>query len=537
MDTNISTLKEECSYLAATNDRRALKTLSKLLKIAEDAGDFGLSGFVYFHRANYHYIGAEYDAFHKDLGLAFRALLRSDEHELLARSVNFFANEAYSKGALDISYNYYMSALQFLEDQPDSSIKGGLLVNLAGLLSCMESYAEARNYFKKGISLLKKNRNDFYYERNMIAAYVIDGQNSIAMGELDAAKKTYAAAKRIYDAADEGKVQEIRLAYTIFETRLALAMREDQKAKALIETLTLLLAREGSIYDSMADIREFCRTLIDAGLLKEAGQIIDATSVSVMAGDVTHAMYQLTEMKVDYYEKTRDETMLMQALTEQNHLFLRSEKEQQELYRNSIEYIQLIGELREEEERIRRENEVLFERVSTDPLCGIPNRYAMDKEMERAFERAYAARTSLGIGIVDVNRFKEVNDTFGHQAGDKYLAMIGRVLKTFAKKEQVFCARYGGDEFLIIYEDMRDNEILRIAEQLSRTIAKRKVTLNGKRIGNGVTISQGICNDTPRRKSRIWDYLKEADAALYRNKGRAKADAGATLYRLPGKYR
>lgn len=536
-DEQIRSLMDECRQLSATRDPRALSALSRLGRIAEGTGDPGLTGFVHFHTANYHYISTDYDAFHKSLGQAIRALLRSGNHNLLARTFNFFAIEAYGRGALDVAYNYYMSALEIVEDEADSRVRCLLLINLAGLFSRLEYHKEARRYFKKGISLLKKDTRDLFYQRNLIAAYMIDGLNSIAMGDTGAASKAYRKATDIYNAADASLIQEIHLAYAIFEARLALSLHENKKVRDRSRAIAKQLVEEAALYEVMDDVRDFCLTLIEAGYRKEAGRIIEAVEARVTESDVTHAMLRLTEMKVDYYESMRDETNLMKSLTEQNRLFLRSQKEQQELYHYSIGYVQLVGELKEEGERIRRENEVLQVQADNDALCGIPNRHAMDRELERAFERAYDAQTPLGIGLLDADRFKEVNDTYGHQAGDRYLSMIGRVLKRAAKKEKIFCARYGGDEFLIIYENMRDGEILRIAAEIGRAVAKGRVTLKGKPAGAGIRISQGICNGVPRQKTKPWDFLSGADAALYEAKRTHGANDRVALHSLPGKYR
>ena len=536
-DAQIRSLMDECRQLSATRDSRALSALSRLGRIAEGMDDPGLGGFVHFHTANYHYINADYDAFHKSLGLAIRALLRSDDYELLARTYNFFAIEAYGKGALDVAYNYYMSALQLVENNAASSIRGFLLINLAGLFSRLEYYTEARRYFKKGLSLFQKNQKDLFYQRNLIAAYMIDGLNSIAMGDVDAAKRSYRKASDIYHTAEDALIQEMHLAFAMFEARLALSVQDKKSVRERSDALAEKLAKEEALFETMDDIRDFCRILIEAGYLEEAGRIIDAVEERVTESDITHAMYLLTEMKVDYYEKIRDEKKLTESLTEQNRLFLRSEKEQQELYRYSIEYVRLVGELKEEEDRIRRENEVLKVQADTDALCGIPNRYAMDRELERAFERAYEARTTLAIGMIDVNRFKEVNDTYGHQAGDKYLAMIGKVLKSFTKDARVFCARYGGDEFLVIYEDMQEEEILKTAREIGSVIAKRRVTLKEKPAGRNVSVSQGICHGIPHQNTRPWDYLSAADAALYEAKRSGDVKDGVVLHGLAGRSR
>ena len=158
----------------------------------------------------------------------------------------------------------------------------------------------------------------------------------------------------------------------------------------------------------------------------------------------------------------------------------------------------------------------------TDDLTGIPNRYSFDQSLSRAFERAFHSKNTLGVEIIDVDGFKEYNDNFGHQAGDECLEIIGEILKEFSEKEDIFCARYGGDEFVIIYEGKSDDEIKEIASQI------------GEAIRYPVTISQGVCNDIPVAKAKPWDFLSEADEALYSVKGK---DGNDIPIRKLSKYR
>ena len=83
------------------------------------------------------------------------------------------------------------------------------------------------------------------------------------------------------------------------------------------------------------------------------------------------------------------------------------------------------------------------------------------------------------------------------------------------EKNGNFCARYGGDEFVIVYEGMTDEEIIAMAEKIDRSVRSLRMKHSGNRPHQLVTVSQGICNDIPMEKNKLWDFLSEADQALY----------------------
>jgi diguanylate cyclase (GGDEF)-like protein len=86
----------------------------------------------------------------------------------------------------------------------------------------------------------------------------------------------------------------------------------------------------------------------------------------------------------------------------------------------------------------------------------------------------------------------------------------------------IFCARYGGDEFVVIYEGMTDEEVLAQAEQLRTSILEMKIPHSSSPVAPYVTISQGIRNSVPVKENRLWDFLFAADNALYHVKGTNK---------------
>ena len=118
--------------------------------------------------------------------------------------------------------------------------------------------------------------------------------------------------------------------------------------------------------------------------------------------------------------------------------------------------------------------------------------------------------------MVDLDFFKQYNDCYGHQKGDECLKLVAEeIRKLCLKYPGIYAARYGGDEFVLIYENMTDEEILIYAKELAENVIALNLQHSGEE-GGIVTISQGIRNSVPLKKNRVWDYTFAADTALYR---------------------
>jgi len=162
-----------------------------------------------------------------------------------------------------------------------------------------------------------------------------------------------------------------------------------------------------------------------------------------------------------------------------------------------------------------------------DPLTGVYNRYALTEVLETEASRALRYRSPIGVLMIDVNRFKEVNDRFGHTAGDKVLQHVADVL-TATVRNTDYVVRYGGDEFLIILlETNGETEIVRnriIAEMASR----KPVDLH---VDFSITLSIGIAFWKPDTHQSMEAVLSQADQEMYAEKRRQAARRITTMSR------
>jgi diguanylate cyclase (GGDEF)-like protein len=234
-------------------------------------------------------------------------------------------------------------------------------------------------------------------------------------------------------------------------------------------------------------------------------------------------LLRVLKFKLLYYKAIQDETNYMQACAEYFILSERLEEENRTNAKRAIELRMDLEYVKEKQTLMQEENKLLLEKSERDPLTKLPNRDKLNEYSEIAFERAYNNGTNLGIEIFDIDFFKQYNDTYGHQAGDKCLKKIAQLLHSLMEKG-IFCARYGGDEFIIIYENMTDDEILEIAGKLKQDVIDLNINHKSSTASSVVTISQGIRSSVPQEGNKIWDYFYVADMAMYHVKRTSKND-------------
>ncbi|MBV9863727.1 MAG: diguanylate cyclase [Abitibacteriaceae bacterium] len=158
--------------------------------------------------------------------------------------------------------------------------------------------------------------------------------------------------------------------------------------------------------------------------------------------------------------------------------------------------------------------ETLRSQSVRDPLTGLFNRRYLEESLEREINRAQRNQRSLGIIMVDVDHFKRINDTYGHEGGDTVLRELGNLLQSSLRKGDVAC-RYGGEEFTLLLPDASLEDALQKAEQLCE--AARQLIIQHSTQTIKITLSQGVAA-FPQHGEVGEGIIQAADAALYRAK-------------------
>lgn len=169
--------------------------------------------------------------------------------------------------------------------------------------------------------------------------------------------------------------------------------------------------------------------------------------------------------------------------------------------------------------KLKRSNEELDHLSRTDRLTQIRNRYDLLECLQIEASRAKRTALPCGVLMLDLDRFKEVNDRYGHHAGDEVLKAVTSAISDKLRSEDIL-GRWGGEEFLILLPGNNLHDARLAAEKFRETIEALTVQFEGARIS--VTVSQGIAVFLPDHPTQIEQCVKEADQALYQAKAQGR---------------
>lgn len=179
-----------------------------------------------------------------------------------------------------------------------------------------------------------------------------------------------------------------------------------------------------------------------------------------------------------------------------------------------IEYTRDITDKKRVEEQRKRMIEEL-ERISrTDSLTGLFNRRALLELLEYNLKRSHRYKTPLSVVLSDIDKFKSINDRFGHPVGDEIIKKVGRLIKDTLRASDLM-GRYGGDEFLLILSDTSLEGAMELSERIRRIIEKSEIRIN-ETLNIRVTLSLGVFECTNMRD--VEEIIRLVDQALYASK-------------------
>ncbi|MES2534303.1 MAG: biofilm regulation diguanylate cyclase SiaD [Pseudomonadota bacterium] len=247
--------------------------------------------------------------------------------------------------------------------------------------------------------------------------------------------------------------------------------------------------------------------------MRDGGQL-EATIEALLADEsyrdhpmreALDALYKVFQSQVHQVERIAHISDRYQSVARQTNLTL------SERYSKQMRQLGKIARISDRYQLMMRDlNDALKAASTTDPLTGIGNRRMLVERLKSEMARSQRVSRPLAVAIADVDRFKSVNDTFGHDAGDKALTEIARTIDANIR-EYDCCGRWGGEEFLIIMPEISVTEGLLIIERVRLALDDLDVSIADQRIE--LSASFGIAQYNPGES--MSDLINRADAALY----------------------
>lgn len=295
---------------------------------------------------------------------------------------------------------------------------------------------------------------------------------------------------------------------SIILTRIYYSMGNKEYAKEHLDELMAYASDEiVNLVDYAQDIMEMVDLLLEMEEYDRLLQVIRILEAVSKKQDNVHISMQVVELYMRYYKAIGDEEAYVRACVEHAQVYekVRKVSDQEKILALNVK-IAL-----HESERTAEEAKQKSER---DALTGLQNRYAMQKVAVDYVEKAQNEHSKLLAGILDIDCFKQYNDTYGHLQGDEVLKHIANILYDAVDGYgEVF--RFGGDEFLILVPNANRKTAEKVAERIGNGLQEKPMENRNSYVSPLLTVSHGYYLAVPQNGQTLEYFIDKADTALY----------------------
>lgn len=273
------------------------------------------------------------------------------------------------------------------------------------------------------------------------------------------------------------------------------------------------------------DYVKVCQILIEKDKLGQAERMLKA--IQKIAEDLNFSTIWCPyyEAAIAYAKKVQDQQALLRAyesyMREQKRRDAFLDKQQLRSVRNR----QTLNTALKKQKKAEEARNSLKHMSEHDPLTGLFNRYVLNRESDRWWKKAVAKGSTVGAIVMDIDYFKQYNDTYGHLEGDACIKRVSEIISNSVGTKGTV-VRYGGDEFFVLVHGLKTEEVVDIANSINAQLLKEKIPHQKSLVSRYVTVSQGIANGTPDEGESMMDLTHLADNALYRAKEKRRGSIG-----------
>lgn len=501
------------------NAELTLKYCNDIIDYATNINDSKLLGFAYYYLAETYYCLNDGDNYFSSTIKAIEHLKKVGEWAYIARSYNILGIVAVIRGNLPIAYDYYLNGLMYckkynlLEEEMIININCGVL-NIQG-----ERYAEALGYLEDALAYIQTQPDSEGYHSTIMCIYsniVTCRVNQLRFDGIDdiieIIKKEHWPKSDYLD----------KIGTLITEAYYYHKSGQVEKRDECIEQIDNAVSENIAFMDMVEDYFKYAQMLLECDKEVEFWHILDTLEPMIRSFNITDMQLKSISLKIKFYRKNHKNAEYLQAAGLFYELSEKRETESKSMIGTVLNLRNSLENANQARKEIEKENEKLVVKSGTDPLTGLANRAVLSDFADEAFIRAKQKKMPFIIEILDIDYFKEFNDNYGHQRGDECLIEVAECIQEMANKHNGFCARYGGDEFVLIYENATKDDAVEYALELKKKIVDRNIEHKYSKALPIVTISQGLCCDIPDRENKVWDFLHTADNMLYKIKKKSR---------------
>lgn len=484
----------------------------ELIDYGEKTADSKLLGFGYYHLAMTLYCLNDYDNIFDIVVRAIDHLEKAQSWSMLARACNILGIITSGRGNQPVAYDYYLDGLMYCKKYGLLEEQSIINVNCGALNIKVGRYKEAMEYFQKAMEYIASAPDEPSYHTRMISLYENMINCKVLESDFTGIDEILEIVEREHlpyaDAID-------RLGMLISRTFYMHKSGQIEKRDECIRRIDGVITQDMLFMDLIEDFFVYLEVLFESEKIDEFWHLMELMEPMINNLKVTSMQMRLLGLKIRFYRKHNMGAEYLQAAGLYYELSERKELEVRAMIKEVIELRANFEKVNRAKKKIEKENKLLAAQSETDPLTGMANRRKLNIQADEMFSHAHKCGHNFAIEILDVDYFKEYNDNYGHQEGDRCLIAIADCISKVAGVHGGFCARYGGDEFVVIYENISKEDAKEYVEELRRKDMELTLPHRFSKMLPIVTITQGMYCDVPKEENRVWDFLHVADEILY----------------------
>ena len=499
--------------VVADNDRMML-FCDKLEQYANEHNDDFLKGYHLFYRGFNKYLNAQLEQGMEVLSNALKYLVSSQAWGMVAHAYNSMGNISDFQGDTSLAIDCYLNGLSLTIEHNAPSMEYNIRSNIANVYIGLGSYENAVAMLQACDRLIDcglpvPDAPQMAVAANLANCYIHLGMYEKASEQLECLRQ--------FNSESVATIKNLLCA--AFEAQLYHATGNTQARDQAIVNLQNLELSSINVFDALHELSNHALLLLDIGKIDEFLALIRLIEKDA---DSPNVLKQVLELQMKYYKKIGDHANLSKLAWKFYEASELREKERNKIVSHNIITRMRLDEEARKRQEIERSNLLLKQKSEHDALTGMNNRYKLNELAELAFHKAQLNGTPLTVEILDIDCYKEFNDNYGHQAGDDCLVRIAEVIRSMEEYSGIHTARYGGDEFVIIYEEYSLRDVERLAQRLQDSIYNLNIKHKYSNVSDRVSISQGLFHRVPAEANKVWDFLYCADMVLYGVKNRGK---------------